>query len=125
MDQDISIPPTPIDVLENNDAPQKYIRTYARDMATVQKGGTPDLVPLRPVAAPTHQSTPEGIPEVPFTPSAAPAPTPAALPVPITVTVITPAPEVSTTPPPAPIEPPPPPRETPKEAVVTTYDEGF
>lgn len=38
------------------EAPQKYIRTYARDMATVQKGGTPDLVPLGS-AAPALDAT--------------------------------------------------------------------
>src|SRR3989344_3193077 len=37
------------------DAPKKYIRTYAGDMVTVQKGGTPDLAPLtdQPIPQPS------------------------------------------------------------------------
>src|SRR3989344_4386148 len=69
MDQDISIPSTPIDVLQKGNPPQKYIRTYARDIATVQRGGTPDLVPLGEAKqAPTITTSSTGVPTVPFTP---------------------------------------------------------
>ena len=49
---------------KSGDAPQKYIRTFAGDVAVVQKGGMPDLAPLAPSTVPT---SPE-----PVTPVAAP-----------------------------------------------------
>ena len=50
-------------------APQKYIRTFAGDVAVVQKGGMPDLAPLTPSTAP---ASPE--PVAPVAPIAAPSP---------------------------------------------------
>lgn len=56
--------------------PEKYIRTFASDMDTLKKGGTPDLAPLHaatvsagPVSPPPVQSTP--------TPVQSPTPPPA------------------------------------------------
>src|SRR3989344_1661170 len=51
--------------------PQKYIRTYAGDIATVQRGGVPDLAPLATVAQPSVVSTPSVAtpPAPPITPS--------------------------------------------------------
>ncbi|KKW44053.1 MAG: hypothetical protein UY94_C0036G0005 [Parcubacteria group bacterium GW2011_GWA2_56_21] len=42
--------------------PEKYIRTFAGDMETLQKGGTPDLTPLAPRPAEVRQPTDEGGP---------------------------------------------------------------
>src|SRR3989338_4430803 len=42
--------------------PEKYIRTFAGDMETLQKGGTPDLSPLAPRPAEVRQPTDEGGP---------------------------------------------------------------
>lgn len=50
-------------------APQKYIRTFAGDVAVVQKGGMPDLAPLSPDAPPASP-----VPPVPVV-QAPPAPT--------------------------------------------------
>src|SRR3989344_1680587 len=50
---------------------QKYIRTYAGDIATVQRGGVPALAPLATVAQPSVVSTPSVAtpPAPPITPS--------------------------------------------------------
>ena len=42
------------DVISGSELSEKYIRTFAGDMETFKKGGTPDLVPLTPSA--TNQS---------------------------------------------------------------------
>jgi len=85
MEQDeLVIPHTPPDlgvaVDPSRGAPpvQRYIRTYARDMAVVQKGGSPDLVPLREETSgpPEEGTSAAGLPSVPFTPEQAPVPVP-------------------------------------------------
>ncbi|MFA5997823.1 MAG: hypothetical protein WC814_00270 [Candidatus Paceibacterota bacterium] len=55
------------------DEPKKYIRTFAGDMETLKKGGTPDLAPLRTV--PAVPSVPSAQPPVATLP-AQPLPTP-------------------------------------------------
>jgi len=53
--------------------PEKYVRTFAGDMETFKKGGTPDLVPL---TSATHEDTATRAPAIPLPPSA-PVPAPA------------------------------------------------
>lgn len=62
------ITPSKILITPESELPEKYIRTFAGDMETVQKGGTPDLVPLVktpsvpdvpiPIPTPTPEATP-------------------------------------------------------------------
>lgn len=68
---------------------EKYIRTYAGDIETVQKGGQPDLAPLpaTPASAPVVPLTstptpPPATPGAPVAPPPAPAPTPLPRPAP-------------------------------------------
>lgn len=101
MDQDLSTAAAPINLLQDGgEAPQKYIRTYARDMATVQKGGTPDLVPLASAPLEKDATAPQALVFAP------------------------PQKAASTVKPPAAAAPPPS-RPPPQDAVVTTYDRGF
>jgi len=65
-----NVPTTPD--TPGNDAPEKYIRTFAGDMETLQKGGNPDLVPLDPSYASARDQLIEA------SPVATPAPKPAA-----------------------------------------------
>lgn len=69
--------------------PKKYIRTFAGDIETVQKGGTPDLTPLtvsesRPLDRIVAPSPVPSAPEVPPAPDAPqPAPPPVTPPAPV------------------------------------------
>ena len=63
------------------DAPKKYIRTYASDIAMVQRGGVPDLAPLAPsVPAPVVQAPPPATTPPPVVPPEPSEPVPGVLP---------------------------------------------
>ncbi|MDD2657480.1 MAG: hypothetical protein PHD04_02345 [Candidatus Pacebacteria bacterium] len=83
--------------------PEKFVRTFAGDMETFQKGGTPDLVPLS-ASSETSQGT-----AAPHEPPVVPAP-PAPIPVPA---------EKQPLPPPAPVPP------APTNAPIKTYSSDF
>ncbi len=54
------------DVVSGSELSEKYIRTFAGDMETLKKGGTPELVPLAPPTAAQPQTPlPAPIPPVP------------------------------------------------------------
>ena len=67
MEPNATTPPQP-----SAGTAQKYIRTYAGDIATVQKGGTPDLVPLvddkKPSVAPAEKTPSPTLKEIPIPP---------------------------------------------------------
>jgi len=136
MDARTPLPGTPL----SGDLPKKYIRTFAGDMETVQKGGTPDLAPLEEVkpAAPTtkhpapqpppQQSTP--LPSV--RPNLGPIPEfqvnkPPSPPVPLIQKPpppLSPVSEVQPLPPPPPL-PPEPIRILEESAPLETYTSDF
>lgn len=59
MDTPPTTPPTPPDTSASGaDDRQKYIRTFASDIETLQKGGVPDLAPLKETKTEESQSTP-------------------------------------------------------------------
>lgn len=87
---------------------KKYIRTYARDMEVVQRGGTPDLSPLGEHAGRAAPSASAALVPDAASPAAPSSPNPA--PVPDAAPVLR-----RDAPVPAP---------SPSEAVVTTYEDG-
>jgi len=87
----------------NANIPKKYIRTFASDMAIVEKGGTPDLAPLvEPNPSPAERLMPSPLVS---------APIPVHIPIPVT--------KVETPPPPAPLPPPEPKPEPEPEPAPT------
>src|SRR6185295_9953526 len=90
--------------------PQRYIRTYAGDIATVQRGGVPDLAPL----AATHTPPPPS----PVAPPLAPEPEPPSEPTVGAFPALNE--EARVTEPPTTLR-----TETPPDALVTTYEQGM
>ena len=74
-------------------APKRYIRTFASDMETLQKGGVPNLAPLREAPLP------------PAPPGREPPPTPVILPDRPLPPIPKPLPPLEPPPPPAPLKP--------------------
>ena len=122
--------PTPLPVASSGKLPEKYIRTFAKDMEIFKKGGTPGLSPLkespsgtseRIVLPPKEAITPPPveplIPE-PLLPMKPVVVVPAPLPPPV--------PKVTPIPPPVPeVTPLPPPVELPGAQPLKTYSEDF
>lgn len=84
-----------IETSSDEESPKKYIRTFAGDIETLQKGGVPDLTPLEPTAreklvaaspisatVPTPETVPPPTPE-PFSIAAPEVPKPAPLATPL------------------------------------------
>ncbi|MFA5744612.1 MAG: hypothetical protein WC887_00075 [Candidatus Paceibacterota bacterium] len=111
----------------NREMPKKYIRTFEGDMATIKKGGTPDLVPLQEVKS---SATPVTKPvEPPTTSSVVPSTIPSSNVghvsfSPLSIPIMKNEPPPIPTPAPEPVpEPEPAPEPTP--APLKTYESDF
>ena len=102
----------PADLMAPAAPVQKYIRTYARDMAIVEKGGLPDLVPLGS-RAPKSPVTESSASSIPFTTEPVPSARPALEHDAVVVETLAPAP----LPAPTLVEP--------ADTLVTTYEQGL
>lgn len=113
-------------------SPEKYIRTYEADLATLKQGARPDLVPFAEPAEPAKQEVMAPVPSLPAEP-------PPLIPVepPIKIEPVPEPPPIQLRekfqepekkePPPVPVAPPPPPT-TPRldsEAILKTYSGDF
>lgn len=114
---------------DENSAPKKYIRTFAGDMETMQKGGEPELTPLTNETGPVPPP-----PEPPVRmPSLAPTPIPSSnighvASSPLSVPFLEEEPAATTEPTPAPIPPPaplPPSSREPGLSPIETYASDF
>ncbi len=95
--------------------PKKYIRTFESDMATLQKGGVPDLAPFAGSStAPNAADHPLPAAETPAAPAQTPPP-PAAIP--------TLAPKPEPLPRPEPVAPPPPAKPNPAETYASDFSD--